>query len=222
MINRHGAITIAFFVGALCAWLLLTLTKETQNTEKAPFNSSFTKQEYSAEHIALQNKVIHLEGENDRLVAALNSMKLISRQDEPDPKDKMVELSSIRQELITYKLNEISTNLKDKIGNNLDTYAAKITDDFNNEKKDVFWSEQEEIKLRTAINQDAELSHIAIRDIECKTSQCKISVFSGNAEQNQEIFEKLTRSISKLYQNPSYYSNPLESNGIKTIYFKIM
>ncbi|HEY0894799.1 MAG TPA: hypothetical protein VGE32_17180, partial [Cellvibrio sp.] len=115
-----------------------------------------------------------------------------------------------------------STNLKEKIGNNLDNYAAKINDEFDNEKKDVFWSEQEEEKLRTAINQDKELSDIAIRDIECKTSQCKISVFSGNADQNQMIFEKLTRSLSTLYQNPTYYSNPLENNGVKTIYFKIM
>lgn len=221
-VNKNGAITVAFFIGAVCAWLLLNLKNETLNIEKAPLNSSSNKQEYAAENIALQSKVKRLEEENTRLMEALNSMNSISSQAEPVHKNEASKNSSIQQELATYKLHEISNNLKEKIGNNLHKYAAEITDDFHNEKKDIFWSEQEEIKLRTAINQDTGLSDIAIRDIECKTSQCRISVFSGNAEQNQEIFEKLTRSISKLYQNASYYSNPLESNGIKTIYFKIM
>lgn len=213
---------MAFFVGAICTWLALDITKETKEIAEAPFNNSPTQHEYSAENIILLSKVTRLEEENKRLTEALNAMKLVNRQVEPDTKVEITESNSIKQELTIYKLNEISTNLKEKIGNNLDNYAAKISNDFDNEKKDVFWSEQEEIKLRAAINQDIDLRDIAIRDIECKTSQCKISVFSGNAEQNQEIFEKLTRSISQLYQNPNYYSNPLESNGIKTIYFKIM
>jgi hypothetical protein len=221
-VKKNSEKIIAFFAGAICAWLVLSSPKETKKIENAPLNSGVTKLEYSAENITLQSKIRRLEEENDRLVEALNAMKLVNHQAEPDIKDEIAESSSIKQELTTYKLNEISTNLKEKIGNNLDNYAATISSDFDNEKKDVFWSEQEEIKLSAAINQDIDLRDIAIRDIECKTSQCKISVFSGNAEQNQEIFEKLTKLISRLYQNPSYFSNPLESNGIKTIYFKIM
>lgn len=221
-VKKNSATIIAFFAGAMCAWLVFSPTKETKKIENALLNSSVIKHEYSAENIALQSKIRRLEEENDRLVEALNAMQLVNHHAEPNTKNEIAESSSIKQELTTYKLNEISTNLKEKIGNNLDNYAAKISNDFDNEKKDIFWSEQEEIKLRAAINQDIDLRDLAIRDIECKTSQCKISVFSGNAEQNQEIFEKLTRSISQLYQNPNYYSNPLESNGIKTIYFKIM
>lgn len=221
-VKKNSAIIIAFFVGAICTWLVFDITKETTKIAEVPFNISPTQHERSVENMTLQNKVRRLEEENDRLTEELNAMKLVNLQAEPDTKAEITESSSIKQELTTYKLNEISTNLKEKIGNDLDNYAAKINDEFDNEKKDVFWSEQEEEKLRTAINQDIELSDIAIRDIECKTSQCKISVFSGNTDQNQIIFEKLTRSISKLYQNPSYYSNPLESNGVKTIYFKIM
>lgn len=221
-VKKNSAIIIAFFVGAICTWLALGITKETKKTAEAPFNNSTIQHEYSAENIILQSKVRRLEEENNRLTEALNAMKLVNRQVEPDTEVEITESNSIKQELTNYKLNEISTNLKEKIGNNLDNYAAKINDEFDNEKKDVFWSEQEEIKLREAINQDIDLRDIAIRDIECKTSQCKISVFSGNADQNQMIFEKLTRSLSTLYQNPTYYSNPLENNGVKTIYFKIM
>lgn len=221
-VNKNSAIVIAFLAGAISAWLLLAPQKKPTIRRRHHSTTALQNRSTPAENIALQSKVKRLEEENNRLVEALNSMQLISHQTEPAPKAEQEESSAIKQELASYKLNEISTNLKEKIGNNLENYAAKINDEFDNEKKDVFWSEQEEEKLRTAINQDTELSDIAIRDIECKTSQCKISVFSGNTDQNQIIFEKLTRSISKLYQNPSYYSNPLESNGVKTIYFKIM
>lgn len=215
-------LVIAFLSGAASTWMLIDIENNLQNTTSESPNNALINIDYSARVNELSNDLRMLKIENAKLIDTLNS---ITEENKKKPEVHIINPSAIElteQELVTYKLNEISTNIIEKMGDGLQSYADKISTEFNNENKDIFWSEQQETQLRTAINQDTELSGIAIRDIECKTSQCKISVFSGNLEQNQEIFEKLTRSIGKLYKNPSYYADPLESNGIKTIYFKTL
>lgn len=215
-------LVIAFLSGVASTWMLIDIENNLQNTTSASPNNALINIDYSARVNELSNDLRMLKIENAKLIDTLNS---ITEENKKKPAEHIINPSSIdltEQELVTYKLNEISTNIIEKMGDGLQSYADKISTEFNNENKDIFWSEQQETQLRAAINQDTELSDIAIRDIECKTSQCKISVFSGNLEQNQEIFEKLTRSIGKLYKNPSYYADPLETNGIKTIYFKTL
>lgn len=215
-------LVIAFLSGVASTWMLIDIENNLQNTTSESPNNALINIDYSARVNELSNDLRMLKIENAKLIDTLNS---ITEENKKKPEEHIINPSAIElteQELVTYKLNEISTNIIEKMGDGLQSYADKISTEFNNENKDIFWSEQQETQLRTAINQDTELSGIAIRDIECKTSQCKISVFSGNLEQNQEIFEKLTRSIGKLYKNPSYYADPLESNGIKTIYFKTL
>ena len=215
-------LVIAFLTGSACTLLFITAEKSAQTTIPTSQSNVPNDIDYSAIAIELGNEVKKLKIENTNLIDTINR---ISKKSDVAPLTQNINTTDTdlaKQELITYKLNEISTNIVEKIDGDLLGYANKLSTDFDSEKKDIFWSEQQEIKLRTAISQDAELSDIAIRDIECKTSQCKISVFSANAEQNQDVFEKLTRSVSKLYQNASYYSNPLENDGIKTIYFKAM
>lgn len=219
-------LVIAFLSGSASTWLFINAEKSAQNTiPTSPSNEPNTI-DYAAIAIELGDEVKKLKIENAKLNAQLidtiNGMTNLISGSSAEKNTHSTDTDLAEQELITYKLNEISTNIVEKIDGDLLGYANKLSTDFDSEKRDTFWSEQQETKLRAAISQDAELSGIAVRDIECKTSQCKISVFSGNAEQNQEIFEKLTRSVSKLYQNASYYSNPLENDGVKTIYFKTM
>lgn len=218
---RIGLI-IAFLSGIVSTWAFIDIKKDAPNTTSASFNNTPMNIEHSARIDELKNEVNRLKIENSLLTDKLNSItnKIDKAPAEQGINPTIPDLAE--QELAAYKLKEVSTDIIEKIGDDLQNYADKIFTDFNNENKDIFWSEEQEKKLRAAITQDTELSGIAIRDIECKTSQCKIIVFSGNAEQSQEIFEKLTKSIGQLYQNPTYYTNPLESNGTKTIYFKIM
>lgn len=215
-------LVIAFLSGVSSTWIFIDIEKKIQNTTSASPNDAPLNIDYSARINELSNDVKMLKMENAQLIDKLNS---ITEENKKKSAEHIINPSApdlTEQELVTYKLNEISTNIIEKMGDGLQSYADKISSDFNNENEDIFWSEQKEAQLRAAINQDTELSGIAIRDIECKTSQCKVSVFSGNLEQNQEIFEKLTRLIGKLYKNPSYYTDPLERNGIKTIYFKTL
>lgn len=218
---RIGLI-IAFLSGIVSTWAFIDIKKDAPNTTSASFNNTPMNIEHSARIDELKNEVNRLKIENSLLTDKLNSItnKIDKAPAEQGINPTIPDLAE--QELAAYKLKEVSTDIIEKIGDDLQNYADKIFTDFNNENKDIFWSEEQEKKLSAAITQDTELSGIAIRDIECKTSQCKIIVFSGNAEQSQEIFEKLTKSIGQLYQNPTYYTNPLESNGTKTIYFKIM
>lgn len=219
-------LVIAFLSGSASTWLFLNAEKSTQNTIPTSLSNVPNSIDYAAIAIELGDEVKKLKIENAQLNAQLtDTINSIANQMSDTSAEKntnSTDTNLVEQELITYKLNEISTNIIEKIDGDLLGYANKLSADFDSEKKDIFWSEQQEIKLRTAISQDAELSDIAVREIECKTSQCKISVFSGNAEQNQEVFEKITRSVSKLYQNANYYSNPLENDGVKTIYFKAL
>jgi hypothetical protein len=215
-------LVIAFLSGVSSTWIFIDIEKKLQNTASASPNDTPLNMDYSARLNELSNDIKMLKMENAHLIYKLNSITQENKKKSAEHIIKPAAPDLTEQELVTYKLNEISTNIIEKMGEGLQNYADKISTDFNNENEDIFWSEQQEAQLRAAINQDTELSGIAIRDIECKTSQCKISVFSGNLEQNQEIFEKLTRSIGKLYKNPSYYADPLESNGIKTIYFKTL
>ena len=219
-------LVIAFLSGSASTWLFLNAEKSTQNTIPTSLSNVPNSIDYAAIAIELGDEVKKLKIENAQLNAQLtDTINSIANQMSDTSAEKNTNSTNTNlaeQELITYKLNEISTNIIEKIDGDLLGYANKLSADFDSEKKDIFWSEQQEIKLRTAISQDAELSDIAVREIECKTSQCKISVFSGNAEQNQEVFEKITRSVSKLYQNANYYSNPLENDGVKTIYFKAL
>lgn len=214
--NNYTAI-VAFFLGAASTFFFLS--KETDN--QLSTNSELVIQQHSTVNITLQDEVRRLEQENIQLMATLQSMQVTSSHMASSSQNEDINLLEIQQELIAYKLNEISSQIATRVGMDLKRYASDITNDFNNENKDIFWSEQEELHLRKAIDQNVEFGDIAIRDIECKSSQCKISAFSGGDEHNQVIFEKLTALINNQYENISYYSNPLENEGIKTIYIKI-
>lgn len=76
-----------------------------------------------------------------------------------------------------------------------------LAQNFNNETRDPVWADAQENHYRDLFIDSAELADFALKDSQCKSSQCELTVSIGNLEQSDQLLEKMNKVFAANNQN---------------------
>lgn len=111
------------------------------------------------------------------------------------------------QEMQALKSKIIATEILGKINNHPEELSSVLSQEFNNEAVNHQWAEAEQQRLSSWFVNNEEFSGLALQDITCRTTQCKISVAASTREQANDIFEVLSNALKEQYEFSLYYSD---------------
>lgn len=207
---------ITFFIGLLLGWLLFeqtdNKTQTTHNNIKLQCNQS--------DSIAMKKRIEQLTLDNKLLQ---KNLELISRNAIIEKRtNHSISLPEEHQaqQLKPHDISEVANNIKNAIGVDIISFSTKLKTDFHNEEENYSWSETQEKTLSDLFIEEKKLRGIPLKEIDCKTMQCRIKIFSGNNTQNNKAIKNIIRSIDKSQHNYNYFIDPLEKGTEKTIYLK--
>lgn len=186
-----------------------------------PSNAIDTK---NAGIIQLQNHNANLQLENNslrqQLINRQNSSQLTTQNSTfANSTSSAVSTSSnqAESELAAVKLKMTEEKIHNTLRNNNynSSYLAK---NFEDEKTDHIWAEAEQQKLSNLFINNDEFSNLALREISCRTTQCKISVAANTNEQANEALTKLSSALSENNKSSLYFSDTDIANSKTTLY----
>lgn len=115
--------------------------------------------------------------------------------------------SKIIADKIIKKLNDHSHDL-----------SSTLAQEFNNEAINYEWAEAEQQKLSGWFSNDVEFAGLALQNVSCRTTQCKISVAASTLEQANSIFTTLSNALKERYKSSLYFSDTDLTNNTTALY----
>jgi hypothetical protein len=89
---------------------------------------------------------------------------------------------------------------------------------FDAESVDHDWAEAQEQEYLTLFSQSPELAGLALRETQCRTRQCALTISISDINQANELLEKMTKTLQQKKQYPLIIATPDEKQGITTLY----
>jgi hypothetical protein len=112
--------------------------------------------------------------------------------------------------------------------NNWLTNAQQTTPDFNLNQEmqtqfdaeaiDSHWAETQEQEYLSLFSESTELSGLALRDAQCRTQQCAITIGITNIEQANQLVEQISKALLKRKKYPMIIAAPDEQQGTTKLY----
>lgn len=173
----------------------------------------------NADIVQLQNHNANLQLENNslrqRLIAKQSSSQLTTQNSTSSATSASG--NQAEHELAIVELEMTAEKIHNTLRNNNynSSYLAK---NFENEKTDYAWAEAEQQKLSNWFINNHEFSGLALREVSCRTTQCKISVAANTNEQANEILTKLSSVLSENYKSSLHFADTDIASGKTTLY----
>lgn len=89
---------------------------------------------------------------------------------------------------------------------------------FDAEAVDPDWAAAEEQEYLSLFSQNPELSGLALRETQCRTQQCVITISITDINQANELVEKMTLVLRQQKKYPMIIAAPDEQQGITRLY----
>lgn len=89
---------------------------------------------------------------------------------------------------------------------------------FDAEAIDPEWAEAQERQYLTLFSQDPELAGLALRETQCRTQQCALTISISDINQANELLEKMTKTLQQSHHYPMIVAIPDEQQGVTTLY----
>lgn len=89
---------------------------------------------------------------------------------------------------------------------------------FDAETIDHDWAEAQEQEYLTLFSQSPELAGLALRETQCRTRQCALTISISDIGQANALLEKMTKTLQQKKQHPMIIATPDEQRGITTLY----
>lgn len=71
-----------------------------------------------------------------------------------------------------------------------------LAQQFEHETRDPQWADEQENNYRNLFSESVDLADFALKDSQCKTSQCELTVSIGNLEQSDQLLEKMNKVLA--------------------------
>ena len=175
----------------------------------------------------LQQQIQQLQNENGQLQQQLHAQAITPL---PTNQTEQPSLgSSSSNQLLRDQLHALEIEKQQRKANDFGNWLMKsqsansqfnLNDElahrFEQEARDPIWAEQEENRYQQLFNTQDEFREFALRDAQCRNTQCEITVSTANSEQSYLLLQAINnalqdtevlvatdeqRGISKLYIN---------------------
>lgn len=227
-------ISIAALSGALINHFLFplsALTNRLATTSAAPALCHNQTEYASAQTTAaLQQTIAQLQLENNRLKDLLDEHSskkdLLANQinqapTAPDENQKQLQkqLQQLEMEKQLRNANDFSSRIMDAQKNNPNfSLNHALAQGFNNEPRDPQWADEQENTYRNLFSATTELAGFALRDSQCKSSQCELTVSISNLEQSDQLLEKINNTLAANNKHAVIVIAPDAQAGISKLY----
>jgi hypothetical protein len=171
-----------------------------------------------------------LAREDYKPTVQLQSVKEASKKPSTAPISHLQE-SSANSEQGRGKEEELEAlKLEKKAGKFTEWLKDAITEDPNfdvgdylskhlsSEKIDSTWASEHESNLASLLRDNKNFSGIAVKDINCYSTYCKVSLSAANQVQADEILSKTSRTLYESKQPSQVIAAPNISNSATTLY----
>lgn len=159
--------------------------------------------EQPSEIAQLQQHIQQLETENLQLKQQVH--KLLSMQATPDATTasnttesaQLARLESLEMEKQQRKAKDIINWVvqSQEADSNFDLNNALLRR-FEHENRDPVWAEQQEGYYRQLFSERTDLQGIALRDAQCRSTQCEITIGIANIEQSNQFFQTISSALA--------------------------
>lgn len=210
-----ATIIVALTSALAGAYLTHALTDAPPPTQENLIATS-SPSEYAAERTneALKKIVIDLQQENMKLKAQLATAKNkepstsieSTSQDNPEDRHAQAALHQQIQQLELEKQLKKANELTDWLQKSEQTGAGfdlntKLAEDFAKEERNPDWADAQENQLRNLFIDSPELAEFALKDSQCKSNQCELTVSISSLEQSDQLLQKINKALSTSGKN---------------------
>lgn len=152
---------------------------------------------------ALQKSIGQLQLENQRLQTLLagHSQQPTAANAAPNPNTTEQQLQAQLQQLEMEQQLQQANQFSDWILNAQQDNPAfnlnqTLAQNFDQELRDPDWADTQEHHYRNLFSDSTELAEFALRDSQCKSRQCELTVSIGSQEQADQLLEKMNRLLA--------------------------
>jgi hypothetical protein len=133
--------------------------------------------------------------------------------------DMLNRLQTLEMEKQQRKANDIIDWIADSQKSNKHfNLNEALSNHFEQESRDPVWAEQQENHYRQLFNNSEELRDIALRNTQCRTSQCEITVGIINSEQSNQLHQKISAALAHGEKPISIMVATDEQQGVAKLY----
>lgn len=159
--------------------------------------------EQPSEIAQLQQHIQQLETENLQLKQQVR--RLLSMQSTPDATTASNATKSAQlAQLESLEMEKQQRKARDVINWVMQSQHADSNFDLNNallrrfeqEHRDPTWAEQQEGYYRQLFSERTDLQGIALRDAQCRSTQCEITIGIANVEQSDQFFQTISSALA--------------------------
>lgn len=185
----------------------------------------------NAEHLVA--RITELQGENEQLISLLNNKKFnrttisdVATNTQPGPPtpstdqfDKTASENQSQDDQVL-QTSEKFSNWLEKANSKNESFNLReeMRRRFDAETIDHHWAGDQEQKYLTLFSQNPELTGLALRETQCRTQQCALTISIRDIGQANELLEKMTKALQQQKQYPLIIATPDEQRGITTLY----
>ncbi len=91
---------------------------------------------------------------------------------------------------------------------------------FDAENIDTNWAETQEQDYLTMFSQNPELAGIALRETQCRTRLCALTISIRDLDQANELMGKMSQTLKAQHKYPMIIATPDEQQGVTTLYIE--
>lgn len=217
MVQRKTLIATAILAalsGALASQAFFSAPAATNSPATATSNVPYPPQlDDSTGHTttALQQTIGQLEQENQRLKKllaehsdrqAVAAKQSIENTTSTGQQQLQTQLQQLEMEKQLRKASEFSDWVLQAQQENPDfNLNQTLAQNFENEIRDPNWADEQENNYRNLFSETVELADFALKDSQCKSNQCELTVSIGNLEQSDQLLEKMNKVLAANHKN---------------------
>lgn len=200
-----------------------THNKVTTNQQSTTLPANIT--DSSSETFQLQQQIRQLQAENQQLKKQLQIQHVNPPSAQPATQVNVTG-DEIATRLQTLEMEKQQRKATDIINWVMQSHNADSNFDLNNEllrrfeqeNRDPAWAEQQEGHYRQLFSEQSELQGIALRDTQCRSTQCEITIGISNIEQSNQLLQTISSSLAADGQPVAIMIATDESRGISRLY----
>jgi hypothetical protein len=153
----------------------------------------------------LQQQIQQLQSDNSQLLQQLQAQSTqqttsstLQQNAKADDVDQQLhnKLQDLEMEKQQRKADDFGAWAMDsqKANRNFDV-NSELSQRFAQESRDPVWAEQQENHYQQLFSNQEELRDFALRNAECRSTQCEVTVSVSNSEQSQQLLQTMSRAL---------------------------
>lgn len=229
MVQLYKLVLVALTAGVGGVWIGQTLDNNDSkiNSSQKIIDPSATVTSRPDALSQLQQQIQQLQTENNQLKKQLQiniaqaSTSTSTEQKEIDNTSQSLttHLQTLEMEKQQRKAADVVNWIKQSQNNNRNfDLNNELSTRFEQESRDPAWAEQQENHYRQLFTNNETLSGIALRNTQCRSSQCEISVGITNTEQSNQLLQTITKALASNDHPVSIMVATDERSGTSKLY----